>query len=278
MIVSKKKRIEHNSSCSVTNDDGNDIKDENKETVLIDKEESAATPQDEQTSFSITINCDKSESNVPEKFFAKDSHQLLLDDLNLDITDYDFADRAVSGSFFVEKIYKYTHICSFYGFKLKYRDIELMVGKTGGILMNRIYIGKFPTVCIKDKIYDYIIDTCSKKNSFILTNNSKNVLLKLAFSSDYGGEIGPRIVTAVTESGDWSSVLPKRKPSGAWEINLGGKFYIPSPKNCIIVDRTSKEILSVRKIGKHLIQIDVSSPVCLRDIFAFGIATFLYHE
>lgn len=158
------------------------------------------------------------------------------------------------------------------------RNTSFLYAKSKGIFSSHVYISSDENFGIKEKQYEYVMKISHNKTCFQLRRgDDKNDILIMNFDNDYGKEYGPRkiIMEWPNEHLKYFSRIPRKTPSGNWELNFNGKYVLASQKNAIILDENSKPVVMVRKVQKTILQIEVIRNMDPVQLFALGIASFI---
>jgi hypothetical protein len=71
---------------------------------------------------------------------------------------------------------------------------------------------------------------------------------------------------------------PIWNPDGRWELDFGNRALIPSVRNCIFVQKeTNLEFIAVRKVEKHVVEVDAVPVISPLGVFGIVIALFEAH-
>ena len=142
---------------------------------------------------------------------------------------------------------------------------------------------------LKEDKADGIILTSNKFTNFSLRKQSRygNELMSLKFIKSTSCVKRPRSIQiyASVES-DYNqnhprpiflrNIEPKKTVFGTWELNLNSKNVLASSKNCRIINDSTKEtVFIIRKVEKHVIEIEAMKFFSLLQLFALSISSFL---
>ena len=141
---------------------------------------------------------------------------------------------------------------------------------------------------LKEDHAEGVILTSEKLTNFSLRKQSRygNELMSLKFVKSILNSKKPRSIQiyASIDSSDSNhskpiflrNLEPKRTVFGTWELNLNSKNVCASSKNCRIINDSTKEtVFIIRKVEKHVIEIEAMKCFSLLQLFALAISSLL---
>lgn len=164
-------------------------------------------------------------------------------------------------------------------FRLESEGTTLLYAKAVGRGCDLVVINSDDNIHVKSLQFEYSMRSTKNRAKFELFKKGGATLeMGIHFTNEVSdGVASPRnIKITLGDERQLTSKLPKRTKDGHWIMNFNGKYTLRSHKNAVLVDKTQKRVIMMRKISRNTLEQEVIADFTPVQMFAFGIASFLF--
>jgi sensor histidine kinase YesM len=168
------------------------------------------------------------------------------------------------------------HIRSHLLFLLRAGDSPVYYAKSKGFPPSAVYISRNPDIHIKNGQYDYVMTVDSAQRNFRVSQKGESDPIATIFiDNQHEDGFGPRRLDVdLMASGHLISKKPVRRGS-RWTLNFHGKYVVKSQKNAILVDEEEEQVLLVKKIERHVLELEILKNLSQFNVFIIALASFV---
>lgn len=142
-----------------------------------------------------------------------------------------------------------------------------------------VVINSDEDIHVKSLKFEYSMRSTKNGSKFELFRKGGAALeMAIHFTNELSdGLLSPRnIKITFSDERQLTSKLPKKTKDGHWIMNFNGKYTLRSHKNAVLVDKTQKRVIMMRKIDRNTLEQELITDFTPVQMFAFGIASFLF--
>lgn len=192
----------------------------------------------------------------------------------VDFNSPNFSTELITGTFFIDREKRKSHLKSQRYYKIKIKEDVIMVAKDHGMMIPDVYINEGQEVHVKSQVFKYKMTTNFKKSEFKAYSSSAEIGT-VYFDNTYSDVEGPRQITARFGDYEYHSKPPKYK-DGKWILRFDGHFTLASMRNAILLDQNEEKAITMRKISSNTFEINVHRPTPIFMVVCIGISNYIY--
>lgn len=197
------------------------------------------------------------------------------ENINVDTSKDDYSNQLVTGSYFISREKRVSHLKSKQKYIIKSNTSDLLIAKDIGFLTPDVYINEGSEIHVKAQNFKYKMTTNFKQDEFKILKGTEEIG-SLMYNNEYGDSYGPRKIQVKFGETEIHSKIPRLAKDGHWVLQFGGHFTLSSMRNAILLDSEGKSIITIRKVGKNVLELTVTKPVPLYIIACLGISSYIY--